>query len=65
MPRAAPRSAATGGPDCAYGNACAGEFDEKNPGIWGDSELIERDPKTGELLGGQDQRHHFGKAAGY
>jgi gamma-glutamyltranspeptidase/glutathione hydrolase len=23
------------------------------------------DPKTGELLGGQDQRHHFGKAAGY
>jgi gamma-glutamyltranspeptidase / glutathione hydrolase len=43
----------------------AGEFDEKNPGIWGDSELIERDAKTGELLGGQDQRHHFGKAAGY
>jgi gamma-glutamyltranspeptidase / glutathione hydrolase len=43
----------------------AGEFDERNPGIWGDSELIEVDPKTGELLGGQDQRHHFGKAAGY
>jgi gamma-glutamyltranspeptidase / glutathione hydrolase len=43
----------------------AGEFDEKNPGIWGDSELIQIDPKTGELLGGQDQRHHFGKAAGY
>jgi gamma-glutamyltranspeptidase/glutathione hydrolase len=43
----------------------AGEFDEKNPGIWGDSELIQVDPKTGELLGGQDQRHHFGKAAGY
>ena len=43
----------------------AGEFDEKNPGIWGDSELIQVDPKTGELRGGQDQRHHFGKAAGY
>jgi gamma-glutamyltranspeptidase/glutathione hydrolase len=43
----------------------AGEFDEKNPGIWGDSELIQVDAKTGELLGGQDQRHHFGKAAGY
>ena len=23
------------------------------------------DPKTGELLGGQDQRSHYGKAAGY
>jgi gamma-glutamyltranspeptidase / glutathione hydrolase len=43
----------------------AGEFDERNPGIWGDSELIQVDAKTGELLGGQDQRHHFGKAAGY
>jgi gamma-glutamyltranspeptidase/glutathione hydrolase len=43
----------------------AGEFDERNPGIWGDSELIEVNTKTGELLGGQDQRHHFGKAAGY
>ena len=43
----------------------AGEFDEKNPGVWGDSELIERDLKTGELLGANDQRHTFGKAAGY
>jgi gamma-glutamyltranspeptidase/glutathione hydrolase len=43
----------------------AGEFDERNPGIWGDSELIQVDAKTGELLGGDDQRHHFGKAAGY
>ena len=41
------------------------EFDEKSPGTWGDSELIAVDPKTGELLGGQDSRHRFGKAAGY
>ncbi|HVG26095.1 MAG TPA: gamma-glutamyltransferase [Acidobacteriaceae bacterium] len=40
-------------------------FDEKAPGTWGDSELISVDPKTGELTGGQDGRHHFGKAAGY
>ncbi len=41
------------------------EFDEKSEGVWGDSELIAVDPKTGELLGGQDHRHHFGKAAGF
>lgn len=41
------------------------EFDEKSPGTWGDSELIAVDPKTGELTGGQDHRHHYGKAAGY
>ncbi len=41
------------------------EFDEKSSGVWGDSELIAVDPKTGMLLGGQDKRHHFGKAAGY
>jgi gamma-glutamyltranspeptidase/glutathione hydrolase len=39
--------------------------DEKNPGVWGDSELIAVDPKTGELLGGHDNRKAFGKAAGY
>lgn len=39
--------------------------DEKNPGVWGDSELISVDPKTGELLGGHDSRRDFGKAAGY
>ncbi|WP_432445166.1 gamma-glutamyltransferase [Terriglobus albidus] len=43
----------------------SGEFDEKNPGVWGDSELIAVDPKTGELLGGHDGRRKFGKAAGY
>ncbi|MGB8537298.1 MAG: gamma-glutamyltransferase [Acidobacteriaceae bacterium] len=39
--------------------------DGRNPGIWGDSELIAIDPKTRELLGGHDNRRSFGKAAGY
>jgi gamma-glutamyltranspeptidase/glutathione hydrolase len=39
--------------------------DENSPGTWGDSELIAVDPKTGLLMGGQDKRHTFGKAAGY
>jgi gamma-glutamyltranspeptidase/glutathione hydrolase len=43
----------------------AGEFDEKSPGVWGDSELIAVNPRTGELNGGHDDRHSFGKAAGY
>ena len=41
------------------------EFDEKSAGVWGDSELIAVDPGTGDLLGGQDHRHGFGKAAGF
>jgi gamma-glutamyltranspeptidase/glutathione hydrolase len=48
-----------------YTTAQQSAFDEKTWGTWGDSELIERDPKTGELTGGQDKRHGFGKAAGY
>jgi gamma-glutamyltranspeptidase/glutathione hydrolase len=40
-------------------------FDEKAPGVWGDCEDIEIDPKTGILTGGHDFRHTFGKAAGY
>ncbi len=32
---------------------------------WSDAECIAVDPKTGMLEGGQDHRHHFGKAAGY
>jgi gamma-glutamyltranspeptidase/glutathione hydrolase len=32
---------------------------------WGDGECIEVDPRTGQLDGGQDHRHHFGSAAGY
>jgi len=41
------------------------EADEHSAGVWGDSELIAIDPKTGLLMGGHDNRHHFGKAAGY
>jgi gamma-glutamyltranspeptidase/glutathione hydrolase len=41
------------------------QADEKNPGVWGDSEMITIDPNTGILMGGDDQRHKFGKAAGY
>lgn len=32
---------------------------------WSDGECIAIDPKTSERLGGQDHRHHYGKAAGY
>jgi gamma-glutamyltranspeptidase/glutathione hydrolase len=39
--------------------------DENHPGLWGDSELIMVDPKTGDLLGGHDSRRTYGKAAGY
>jgi gamma-glutamyltranspeptidase/glutathione hydrolase len=34
-------------------------------GHWSDGECIAIDPKTGELLGGQDHRSHSGEAAGY
>ena len=34
-------------------------------GHWSDGECIAVDPSTGELEGGHDNRHHFGKAAGY
>jgi gamma-glutamyltranspeptidase/glutathione hydrolase len=34
-------------------------------GHWSDGECIAVDPKTGELTGGRDHRHHFGEAAGY
>jgi gamma-glutamyltranspeptidase/glutathione hydrolase len=34
-------------------------------GHWSNGECIEVDGKTGELLGGQDHRSHYGKAAGY
>ncbi len=42
----------------------AGARDENAPTTWGDSELIARDPRTGQLSAGQDKRHPFGKAAG-
>lgn len=34
-------------------------------GYWSNGECIAIDPKTGELLAGQDHRTHYGKAAGY
>jgi gamma-glutamyltranspeptidase/glutathione hydrolase len=34
-------------------------------GHWSDGECIAVDPATGDLEGGQDHRHHFGKAAGF
>jgi gamma-glutamyltranspeptidase/glutathione hydrolase len=34
-------------------------------GHWSDGECIAVDPKTGQLEGGQDHRHHFGSAAGF
>jgi len=48
-----------------YNVVRSGAKDDTSPGIWGDSELIAIDPKTGELLGGHDNRRRFGKAAGY
>ncbi len=51
--------------DVGYKTMQQGTFDEKAPGVWGDSEDIARDPKTGVLMGGHDFRHTFGKAAGY
>ena len=43
----------------------ANEADDTNPGVWGDSELIEIDPRTGALMGGHDSRHTFGSIASY
>ena len=43
----------------------AQEADEKSPGVWGDSELIEVNAKTGALEGADDHRHTFGKVASY
>ncbi len=34
-------------------------------GHWSNGECIAVDPKSGELLGGQDHRSHYGKASGY
>ena len=34
-------------------------------GHWSNGECIAIDPATGDLLGGQDHRSHYGKAAGY
>jgi gamma-glutamyltranspeptidase/glutathione hydrolase len=39
--------------------------DAHNPGVWGDSELIEVEPGTHRLVGGHDDRHSFGSIASY
>ena len=39
-------------------------IDDKDP-YWGDAECIMIDPKTGERLGGHDERTSYGKAAGF
>jgi len=38
---------------------------EIRKGHWSNGECIAVDPKSGDLLGGQDHRSHYGKAAGY
>jgi gamma-glutamyltranspeptidase/glutathione hydrolase len=39
--------------------------DTKTAGVWGDSELIQIDPKTGALTGGDDHRYPVGKISSY
>jgi gamma-glutamyltranspeptidase/glutathione hydrolase len=41
------------------------EADTKTPGVWGGSELIAIDPKTGEKKGANDARYPAGKVASY
>jgi len=43
----------------------SGAADVKSPGVWGASEMIAVDPKTGMLSGANDYRYPMGKAAGY
>ena len=38
---------------------------DERSSYWGDAECIMVDPKTGERLGGHDERHSYGKAAGF
>ena len=38
---------------------------DERSSYWGDAECIMIDPKTGERLGGHDERHNYGKAAGF
>ena len=38
---------------------------DDHEGHWSDGECIFIDPKTHDIEGGQDHRHHYGKAAGY
>jgi gamma-glutamyltranspeptidase/glutathione hydrolase len=41
------------------------QANDKNSGVWGDSELIEVNPVTHALEGGHDLRHTFGSVASY
>jgi gamma-glutamyltranspeptidase/glutathione hydrolase len=52
-------------PDSTVEGLRAMGYQLKIGGHWSDGECIAVDPVTGELEGGQDHRHHFGKAAGY
>jgi len=40
-------------------------MDAKTPGVWGASEMIEVNPKTGALTGANDARYPTGKVASY
>ena len=41
------------------------EADTRTPGVWGASEIISADPKTGKLLGATDPRYQDGKVSSY
>ena len=52
-------------PETLAGLKALGYEIEIKDGHWSNGECIAIDRKTGELLGGQDHRSHYGKAAGY
>jgi gamma-glutamyltranspeptidase/glutathione hydrolase len=52
-------------PETIAGLRALGYEIEIKDGHWSNGECIAIDPKTGDLLGGQDHRSHYGKAAGY
>ena len=54
-----------GFPDATINRLRAMGYTIQVQGRWSDGECIAVDPTTGELLGGHDHRHNFGKAAGY
>jgi gamma-glutamyltranspeptidase/glutathione hydrolase len=54
-----------GFPDATVEGLRAMGYQLKIGGHWSDGECIAVDPATGELEGGQDHRHDYGKAAGY
>jgi gamma-glutamyltranspeptidase / glutathione hydrolase len=52
-------------PETLDGLRALGYDIEIKDGHWSNGECIAIDRKTGELLGGQDHRSHYGKAVGY